>query len=90
MNLEPVRAHLEILRFCRERRRELDEMEARSRAAIEEKLGDNEIGEIDGQPAVRWKYVKSRRLNHTILKERFSDVREECMEMVEGRRFEVL
>ena len=89
-DIESVRAHVEILRYCRAKKRELEQMETHSRAAVEEALGDNEIGELDGQPAVRNKYVKSRRLNQTVLKERFNDVREECMDVVETRRFEVL
>lgn len=88
-NLETVRAHVEILRYIKTRQAELKEMEEASRAVIEEMLGGDEVGELDGEVAVTWKHVKSRRLNQRLLKEKLPEVVELYTNVSESRRFEV-
>lgn len=89
MDMEKVRANVEVLKYCAARIAELKEMQATSRAVVEEALGDNEIGTLDGEEVVSYKHVKSRRLDQKALKEHYPDVAEECMTTVESRRFEV-
>jgi predicted phage-related endonuclease len=87
MNIDSVRAHVEILRFVATKKAELKEMEEASRAAIEEALGDNEVGELDGAPAVNWTRVTSRRLDQKALKAEHPDIVAEYTRPSESRRF---
>ena len=89
MNLNPVREHIEILKFVKQKQVELKEMEAASRGAIEEVLRGDETGELDGQVVVTWKHVKSRRLNQRLLKEKLPEVYALYSDYSESRRFEV-
>lgn len=88
--LDHVKSHIEILRYVKRKEAELKEISERSRAAIEEALGDNEIGTIDGHTAVRWKYIKSNRLNQRALKAEQPDIVAQYTEASESRRFEVI
>lgn len=90
VDLGELKGHVEILRYCKSQMADLEEMRERSRAVIEEAMGDNEIGEIDGEPVIKWEHSKRRALDQKILKAKFPDVREECMTTTEVRRFEVL
>lgn len=89
MNLEAVRAHVEILKFVKTRQAELKEMEERSRAAIEEVLGGNEVGELDGETVVTWKHIKANRLNHRALKSDHPYLVELYTQLGDSRRFVV-
>lgn len=90
VDLTALKAHLDILRYCRNKEAEIKELAASSRAAIEEALGDNEIGTLDGRTAVRWKFIKTNRLNQKKLKEDRPEIVAEYTEASESRRFEVV
>ena len=89
VDLHRIRSHIEILRYCKRKAAEIKALEASTRAVIEESLGDNEIGTLDGQPAVRWTFVKTNRLNQRKLKEDKPDLVAEYTEASESRRFDV-
>ena len=89
MDLSEVRGHVEILQACKRREAELKEMAEQARAVIEEAMGPNEVGELDGQVVLTWRTYKQRRLNQRYLKEKFPEVRELCMETSEYRRMEI-
>lgn len=89
MDLTEQRAHIEVMKACKQRITELDNMYNLARAAVEEAMGDNETGEIDGATAVTWKKYKTRRLNQQYLKRTFPGIREECMETTETRKLEL-
>lgn len=88
-DLESVRASVEILQYVKARRAELKELEERHRPIVEEVLGNDEIGRLNGKTVVTYKHIKSRRLNQQTLKTDYPDVAEHCTETVESRRFEV-
>lgn len=89
MNLDSIIDHIEIMRECKSRIKDLEEMASRSRAVVEEIMGDNEIGEVDGQVVVTWKKYKARRLSQKYLREHYPDVAEESMETKEYRSMEI-
>lgn len=70
-----------------EKRRELKDEYDEARAVIEEALGDNETGEIDGEVVVTWKTQTRRSLNQKKLRETFPDVVDLFTETTEIRRF---
>ena len=90
VDLDSVKAHIDILRYCKKKEAELKQMIEMSRAAIEEALGGNEIGTIDGHTAVRWKHIKTNRLNQKALKEEHPNIVAQYTEATEIRRFEVV
>lgn len=90
MKLDELKAHIDILKFCKTKQAELAEMVERSRAAIEEVLGDEEIGTIEGEPVVRWTHQKVNRLNQKALKAERPEIVAEYTEASTQRRFEVL
>lgn len=89
VNLESVRASVEILRMVKRKQADLKELEAEHRGAVEEALGDNDEGELDGEVVVKWTRFKSRSLNQKALKEANPDLVENYYELSEKRRFEV-
>lgn len=92
-DLTPLRAQIEILQYCRAQRAELaariDELEASAKAAIQEALGDNDTGTIDGHTVITWKTTKRTALDQQLLKKLHPDAYEECRTTTEIRRFEV-
>lgn len=90
VSLDHIKAHVDILAFAKRKQAELNEMVERSRAAIEEALGENEIGTLDGEPAIRWGHQKVNRLNQKALKDEHPEIVAEYTEAHAQRRFEVL
>ena len=88
--LDHIRAHVDILKFVASKEAELKEMKERSRAAVEEALGENEIGTVDGEPVVRWGHQKVNRLNQKALKAERPEIVAEYTEATSQRRFEIL
>ena len=89
VNLDNLKAQVELLRWCRTNKAQIAEVEKSARAAIEEALGDNESGSLDGELAVTWRTQKRKSLNQKYLKEHYPDVYEEALETNEVRRFEI-
>lgn len=90
IDLTDLKAHIDIMRFCKTKQAEYADMMERSRAAIEEALGDNEIGTLEGEPAVRWGHQKVNRLNQKALKAERPEIVAEYTEASTQRRFEIL
>jgi predicted phage-related endonuclease len=89
MNLDSISDHIEIMRECKSRIKELEEMFNRSRSVVEEVMGDNEVGEVDGQVVVTWRKYKSRRLSQKYLREYCPEIYENAMETKEYRSMEI-
>jgi hypothetical protein len=89
MDLEDVRGQVEIMQACKQRINTLQETYDQARAAVEEKLGDCEHGELDGNVVLTWRTTKQRRLNQAYLKQHYAGIREICMETTEVRRMEL-
>lgn len=90
VDLDPVRAHVETLRWVKKRQAELKDLESKTRDAIEQALGDNEIGQLDGDTVITWVMHKKRLFQQAKLKDAHPELVEEFTETVEGRQFKVL
>lgn len=69
----------------------LEEKMEMARAHVELALGDSPLGLVDGQPAVKWAWVESRRFDQTKAKELLKDkpgILEACYTTQRIRRFE--
>lgn len=88
-DLNEVRAQVEILKWCKQRRAELSELEASAKDAVQAALGDDDTGTIDGDPAVTWKTHKRTSLDQRYFKKTFPEIYAECQVTSEVRRFEV-
>ena len=89
-DLNAVRAQVEILQYCKERRTELADVEAQAKAAVQEALGDDDTGTLDGREVVYWRRHKRTALNQTLLAATYPEICESCKTTTEVRRFEVL
>lgn len=89
-DLEAVRQHIEILRWCKQRRAEITELENQAKDIVQAALGDDDTGTLDGKPVIAWKTHKRTALDQKHLKASFGDVFAECQTTSEVRRFEVL
>lgn len=89
-DLTELRQQIEILRAVKQEKARLADIEAAARAAVEEALGGDEVGELDGREVIRWKHIKSNRLDQKLLEKLYPEAAAECRAVVESRRFEVL
>lgn len=89
VDLEKVRWAVEALHYVKERRAELKELEERARPALEEALGDDTEGALDGNVVVTWKYHKRQALDQKVLRATFPEAYETCRTITEVRRFEI-
>lgn len=90
VNLEQLRWAVETLRAVKERKAELKAAEEMARDAIENALGDNDEGELDGHTVVTWKYIKRKALDQKFLRDTYPELYESCKRVTETRRFEVV
>ncbi len=58
-----MKGWIELLKLAQAEAKALEEKITTAREKIQEAMGDNEIGLIDGSPAVRWTKVTSTRLD---------------------------
>lgn len=90
VDLNSVRHFLEILAFVRDEKAKLTEAEVMAKAAIQNVLGDSEIGALDGTPVVKWSTIKTVRLSQSTLRRDYPDAAANCMETSVSRKFTVL
>jgi len=90
MNLNHLRAQVEILRMVKQKKAELKELEEMARSAVEAALGDEEWGEVDGEPAIHWSSFKRNALNQKAIQENEPDIAALYTTTSVVRRFEIL
>lgn len=90
VKLDRIAGQIQTLQQIREKQRELKEITEQLEQAIKDRLGEAEAGTVGGLTVVRWKHIKRRALSQKLLRELHPAVAEECMELQEVRRFEVL
>lgn len=88
--LDNVRGAVEVLRYCKAKKAELTERENDAKAAIQEALGNDDSGTIDGVEVVTWKTHKRRALDQKALRAKLPEVFDLYSTTTEVRRFEVL
>lgn len=89
-DLNGLRAHIEILQFCKQRKAELADLENNAKAAVQEALGDDDTGLLDGEAVVHWRRHKRTTLDQRLLAATHPDIYESCRTTTEVRRFEVI
>lgn len=60
------------------------------RAIIEDRLGDNEYGTLDGRRVVSYKHSERIILSEKVVRERHPDVARECEDIIPIRSFRIL
>jgi len=90
VDLDSLRAHVERLRWVRERKAELKELEESAREAIEDALGADDEGTLDGHPVVAWRFHKRTALDQGVLRTAFPDIYDTCVRTTEVRRFSLV
>lgn len=58
VDLEPVRAQVELLRWVETRLAELKELQKAARADVEAAMGEHAVGLLDGEDAIHWGHHK--------------------------------
>jgi hypothetical protein len=90
IDLEPVRGHVEVLRWCKQQRAIIKATEDNARAAVEAHMGNRQIGLLDGEPAIQWPSYKENRFDSAIFRAEHPEMWEQYKAMNEKRRFDVL
>ena len=89
-DLDSIRWAVEALQWVKLRKAELAQVEKDARDAVEEALGDNTEGSLDGHTVVIWKFHKRNALDQAFLKKAYPEIHELCKKVTEVRRFEVV
>ena len=87
VDLEKLRWAVETLKAVQNRKAELKEAEQLARDAIEQALGGNDEGELDGHVVVTWKYQKRNALDQQFLRDTYPELYASCKRVTEVRRF---
>jgi predicted phage-related endonuclease len=80
-------AWLGLIRRCDQQIKDLEETKRVARQRIEQLLGENEVGTLDGRPVVRWTVVPSRRFQQKKFQEQHPDLYEAFTSTSVSRRF---
>jgi hypothetical protein len=88
--LDDMADSIAVMNACRTRIAELKEVSDQHRALVEERMGSEEVGTIDGQPVITWKYYKQRRFNQGAFSAANPELVESYRETTETRRMELL
>ena len=89
VNLDAHRSEVALLQWCKARKAEIAEVEKKARAEIEDAMGDNEAGTVDGELAITWQTSKRRSLDQEALKRDHPILVEEYKKTTEVRTFRV-
>ena len=89
VDLEQLRWAVETLRWAKDKKAEIKEVEDKARDAIEQALGDSTTGVLDDHEVISWRYHKRKALDQRVLKAAFPDIFAECQRTTEVRRFVV-
>jgi predicted phage-related endonuclease len=90
INLAPVRAHIEVLRYVKTQKAKLKELEDAARAAVEDAMGSHDVGILDGEPAVHWTHFKEQRFDSSAFRDDNPELYEQYRTARPKRRFEVI
>jgi predicted phage-related endonuclease len=85
--IDELKGWLAIYREAKNAIAKAEEAAQMAREKIEDALGDDEVGTIDGEPVVRWTFVRSERFDQKKAKAILGDDAAACMVPTETRRF---
>jgi predicted phage-related endonuclease len=90
VDLESVRGAVELLRYCRTQRAKIKEVEDNAKAAVQDAMGDADIGLLDGEPAIQWPTFKENRFDSAAFRADHAELWEQYKAANEKRRFDVV
>lgn len=85
--LDELKGWLDVYRAAAAEKARAEDVMAQARERIEHALGDDEVGTVDGQPVVRWTFVRSERFDVKKAKALLGDDAAACLVPMETRRF---
>lgn len=85
--LDEIKGWLDVYRAAAAEKARAEDVMAQARERIEDALGDDEVGTVDGQPVVRWTFVRSERFDIKKAKAILGDEAAACIVPSESRRF---
>lgn len=88
--LDEARHWIEVLVHVRNEKKKLDELEKAAKAEVQARLGDREVGTLDGHTVVKWTHGKTNRFNQAAFKKDHPNLVAEYTEASVTRRFEVI
>jgi hypothetical protein len=88
--LDELTGWLDIYRAAQDAIAKAEEAKAVAREKIEDAMGDDEIGTINGEPVVRWTYVHTDRFDQKKAKAILGDEAAACIVTTTSRRFEMV
>ena len=89
-DLSKVRAQVEILQLVKTKQAELKELETSARAAVEDEMGEADLGALDDEVVVEWPHSKRRQLDQKALRDAHPEIAEEFTKLTPIRTFKVL
>lgn len=90
IDLEPVRAQVEILKWAVAKRKEIAEVEKSARDAVETFLGIGNVGYLAGEPAINWSSYKSNTFDQKAFGADHPELLEQYKSVKEKGKFDVL
>lgn len=90
MDLAKVRDQVEILRYIKDQQAKLKVLADEAKSAIQAVMGAAELGELDGEPVVRWSSYEQTRLDQKRFKDAYPNAFQACTTTSVVRRFETL
>jgi predicted phage-related endonuclease len=90
IDLNAVRGHIEVLRYCKTQKAKLKELEDAARAAVEDAMGQHDVGVLDGEPAVHWTHFKESRFDSSAFRDDNPELYETYKTARDKRRFEIV
>jgi hypothetical protein len=86
--LDTLTGWLDVLRTATAEKKRAEDVIAAARVHLEEALGEDEVGTVDGQPVVRWAHVTSQRFDQKKAQGLLTPEQvAECTVASESRRF---
>jgi hypothetical protein len=86
--LDTLTGWLDVLRTATAEKKRAEEVIDAARVHLEEALGEDEVGTVDGQPVVRWAHVTSQRFDQKKAQGLLTPEQvAECTVASESRRF---
>ncbi|QFG09443.1 hypothetical protein I5H08_gp044 [Mycobacterium phage Yuna] len=88
-DVSAVKGQVELLRYARAEKAKWAEVEKAAKSAIDEALGADDEGKVDGLVVVTRSRIKTSRLDGKLVKSLYPAVAAECMNTSESTRIDV-
>lgn len=90
VNLESVRDQVAILRWCKQQKAAIKELEDNARSHVEAAMGQATLGLLDDEPVITWSSFKENRFDSKAFREENPELWERYKARHSKRAFTVL